>query len=170
MPPVVMDWSFNMPEANTDTIQEQPELQDRVVNIDRVARVVRGGRRFRFRALVVSGNGKGRIGMGIAKGKDVTTAINKAADQAKKSMVDIPLNNGTIPHEVIAKHSGGKVLLKPAGPGTGVIAGGAVRDVVEALGVTDVLTKSLGSSNKVNVTYATFAALQKLEVVDRVRA
>lgn len=159
-----------MPEATTEAIKDQPEIQDRVVNIDRVARVVRGGRRFRFRALVVSGNGQGKIGMGIAKGADVTTAINKASDQARKDMVEVPLNNGTIPHEAKAKHSGGRVLIKPAGPGTGVIAGGAVRDVLEVLGATDVLSKSLGSTNKINITYATIAALEKLKSVDRVKS
>ncbi len=141
---------------------QQKEYDERVVNIDRVARVVKGGRRFRFRALVVVGDGKGTVGMGIAKGADVTTAINKASLQAKKSLIKIELREGTIPHEVLAKHSGGRVLLKPAGPGTGVIAGGAVRDVLEVSGITDILSKSLGSSNKINTTYATIAALEKL--------
>lgn len=145
------------PEEN-----QTPELQERVVNIDRVARVVKGGRRFRFRALAVVGDGKGNVGMGISKGKDVTTAVSKASNQAKKNMVTIPIENGTIPHEVIAKHSGAQVLLKPAGPGTGVIAGGAVRDVAEVVGLTDILTKSLGSPNKINCTYATIQALQKI--------
>lgn len=142
--------------------EQTPELQERVIDIDRVARVVKGGRRFRFRALVVVGDGKGKVGMGIAKGKDVTTAVSKASNQAKKNMATIPIEEGTIPHEVFAKHSGSKVLLKPAGPGTGVIAGGAVRDVVEVAGLTNILTKSLGSSNKINCTYATIHALQKI--------
>ncbi|MEX0748647.1 MAG: 30S ribosomal protein S5 [Candidatus Saccharimonadales bacterium] len=150
--------------------ENQSEFNERVINIDRVARVVKGGRRFRFRALVVIGDGKGKIGMGISKGADVTTAISKAALQAQKRMVKIPVVNGTIPHEAYAKHSGGKVLLKPAGPGTGVIAGGAVRDVLEVAGVTDILSKSLGSSNKINCTYATFAALEQLVKVKKVEA
>ncbi len=144
-----------------EEIQEK-EYDERVIDIDRVARVVKGGRRFRFRALVVVGDGKGTVGMGIAKGSDVTTAINKASLQAKKSLKKVTLRDGTIPHEVYAKYSGGRVLLKPAGPGTGVIAGGAVRDVLEVAGVTDILSKSLGSSNKINCTYATLAALDKL--------
>lgn len=143
-------------------VDTKPEFEERVINIDRVARVVKGGRRFRFRALVVIGNGKGTVGMGIAKGADVTTAISKAVLQAQKNLIEVPLREGTIPHETYAKYSGGKVLLKPAGPGTGVIAGGAVRDVLEAAGVTDILSKSLGSSNKINCTYATLAALEKL--------
>ncbi len=146
-----------------DTEQNQgTELQERVVDIDRVARVVKGGRRFRFRALVVVGDQKGNVGIGIAKGVDVTTAVSKATTQAKKHMIEIPIENGTIPHEVKAKHSGGHVLLKPAGSGTGVIAGGAVRDVVEVAGITNILTKSLGSPNKINISYATIEALQKI--------
>lgn len=141
----------------------QPAVEERVINIDRIARVVKGGRRFRFRALVVAGDGKGRVGMGIAKGADVTTAITKATERAKRDMVEIAMHeHGTIPHEVYAKHSGGRVMLKPAGPGTGVIAGGAVRDIVEAAGITDVLSKSFGSSNKINCAYATMLALEKL--------
>lgn len=141
----------------------QDNIEERVINIDRIARVVKGGRRFRFRALVVAGDRKGRVGMGIAKGADVTTAVTKATQRAKKNMIEVELqNHGTIAHEVYAKYSGGRVMLKPAGPGTGVIAGGAVRDIVEVAGISDVLSKSFGSSNKINCAYATIAALNKL--------
>lgn len=142
--------------------QNQKEFEERVINIDRVARVVKGGRRFRFRALVVVGDGKGQVGMGIAKAGDVTSAIAKAVSQAKKHFMTVPIKNGTIPHEVTAKHAGAKVFMKPASPGTGVIAGGAVREVLEAAGVTDILSKALGSSNKINNTYATLEALGQL--------
>lgn len=149
---------------NTEHTEEnqETELQERVVNVDRVARVVKGGRRFRFRATVVVGDQNGRVGVGLAKGADVTTAVSKAAGQAKKYIITIPVENGTIPHKVEAKHSGGHVLLKPAGPGTGIIAGGAVRDVVEMAGLSNVLTKSLGSPNKINISYATIEAFQKI--------
>lgn len=142
--------------------REEKKYDERVVNIDRVARVVKGGRRFRFRALVVVGDHKGSVGIGVAKGADVTTAITKAADVAKKEMVKVTLYKHTIPHEVEAKVSGANVLIKPASPGTGIIAGGAVRTVLEVVGVSDVLSKSLGSSNKVNIAYAVVSALQQL--------
>lgn len=143
--------------------KEEKQFDERVVNIDRVARVVKGGRRFRFRALVVVGDHKGTVGIGVAKGADVTTAITKAVDTAKKNMHKVTLYKHTIPHEVEAKVSGAKVLIKPASPGTGIIAGGAVRVVLEVAGVSDVLSKSLGSSNKVNISYAVLEALQQLE-------
>lgn len=145
-----------------ETTNTTTELQERVINIDRVARVVKGGRRFRFRALVAVGDGKGRIGIATAKAKDVTTAVEKAGHHAKKHTYNVTIHNGTIPHEVNAKHSGGHVLLRPAGPGTGVIAGGAVRDILEVAGYTDILSKSLGSPNKLNTSYATLKALQQL--------
>lgn len=149
--------------ARRDDRQQPSEFEERVINIDRVARVVKGGRRFRFRALVVVGDRKGRVGMGISKGSDVTTSITKAVAHAKKHLQTVPIvNESTIPHEVYAKHSGAKVMLKPAGPGTGVIAGGAVRDVLEIAGVKDILSKSLGSSNKANNAYATLAALAQM--------
>ena len=139
------------------------EFEERVINIDRVARVVKGGRRFRFRATVIVGDRKGRVGMGIAKASDVTGAISKAVSYATKSLITVPLfRHGTLPFEAEAKFRGAHVLLKPAGPGTGVIAGGAVRDTMEVAGVTDVLSKSLGSSNKINIGYATLAALKQL--------
>ncbi len=143
-----------------DYDKPQSEFAENVIAIDRVARVVAGGRRFRFRALVVVGNSKGRLGVGIAKGSDVQLAIAKAVNEAKKNLIDISLTNGTIAHEITAKVSGASILLKPAAPGTGLIAGGTVRSVLEVSGVNNILSKSLGSSNKVNVAYATIKALQ----------
>lgn len=142
---------------------EREELVERVVNLARTAKVVQGGRRFAFRAVVVVGDQKGRVGVGIGKAREVPDAIRKASDQARKAMVQIPLLNSTIPHEVEANFGAGKVLLKPASPGTGVIAGGGVRAVVEACGVNDILSKSLGSDNILNVVQATFKALQELQ-------
>ncbi len=139
---------------------EEKQFDERVVHIDRVARVVKGGRRFRFRALVVLGDHKGKVGIGIAKGADVTAAVAKAVDVAKKNMVTITLYNGTIPHETEAKVSGARILVKPAAPGTGLIAGGVVRTILEVAGVSNALSKSLGSSNKINIAYATLEALQ----------
>ena len=148
--------------------ENNQEFQERVVNIDRVARVVKGGRRFRFRALVVIGDGKGQVGMGISKASDVTSAVAKAVSQAKKHLIHVPITNtGTIPHEITSRFSGAKVFLKPAGPGTGVIAGGAIREVLEASGVSDILSKSLGSSNKLNTTYATIEALKQLRSFEK---
>ena len=141
---------------------EEKQFDERVVHIDRVARVVKGGRRFRFRALIVLGDHKGKVGIGISKGADVTTAIAKAVEVAKKNMVSIHLYNGTLPHEAEAKVSGARILVKPAAPGTGLIAGGVVRTVLEVAGVTDALSKSLGSTNKINIAYATLEALQSL--------
>ncbi len=143
--------------------QEEKQFDERVVNIDRVARVVKGGRRFRFRALVVIGDHKGRVGIGIAKGADVTAAVAKAVDVAKKQLLTISLYNGTIPHEAEAKVGGAHILVKPAAPGTGLIAGGVVRTVLEVAGVNNALSKSLGSSNKINTAYAAIAALQSVE-------
>lgn len=142
---------------------EEKQFDERVVNIDRVARVVKGGRRFRFRALVVLGDHKGKIGIGIAKGADVTAAVAKAVDVAKKQMITISLYNGTIPHEAEAKVGGARILVKPAAPGTGLIAGGVVRTVLEVSGVNNALSKSLGSTNKINTAYATIAALASVE-------
>jgi small subunit ribosomal protein S5 len=139
------------------------EFDEKVISIDRVARVVKGGRRFRFRAAVVIGDGRGRVGVGIGKGGEVMTSIAKAVAKAKRSMITVPMSNATIPHEVEVRFSGARVMLKPASAGTGVIAGGAVRNVVEAAGIHDLLTKSLGSSNKVNNAYATIVALSQLK-------
>jgi small subunit ribosomal protein S5 len=144
-------------------IEQQPkEFEEKVIAIDRVARVVKGGRRFRFRATVVIGDGKGRVGVGVGKGSEVMTSIAKAVARAKSQMIVVPLKGTTIPHEIQVRFAGAIVLLKPASAGTGVIAGGAVRNVVEVAGIKDLLTKSLGSSNKVNNAYATALALSRL--------
>ena len=135
------------------------EFEEQVINIDRVARVVKGGRRFRFKALVVVGNRKNKVGVGVAKGADVQTAIAKATDVAKKHLITLPLVNETIPHEAEVKVSGARVLIKPAAPGAGIIAGGVVRSVVGVTGIRNLLSKSLGSTNKVNIAYATIEAL-----------
>jgi small subunit ribosomal protein S5 len=142
---------------------EREELDERVVHIARTAKVVKGGRRFAFRAVVVVGDQKGRVGVGVGKAREVPDAIRKASDRARKAMVAIPLLGTTIPHQVQSDFGAGKVMLKPASPGTGVIAGGGVRAVVEAAGVKDILSKSLGSDNILNVVQATFAALQTLQ-------
>jgi len=148
-------------------VREEKQYDERVMNIDRVARVVKGGRRFRFRSLVVVGDHKGNVGIGISKGADVTTAISKAVDVAKKNIEKISLYKETIPHEAEAKVSGAHVLIKPAAPGTGIIAGGAIRTVLEVAGVNNVLSKSLGSTNKVNIAYATLKALNSLRSKDK---
>jgi len=135
------------------------EFEEVVINIDRVARVVKGGRRFRFKALVVVGNHKNKVGVGVAKGSDVQSAIAKATDVAKKHLVTIPIANDTIPHEAEVKLSGARVLIKPAAPGTGIIAGGVVRSIVGVTSIRNLLSKSLGSTNKVNIAYATVEAL-----------
>ena len=142
---------------------EEKQFDERIVHIDRVARVVKGGRRFRFRALVVVGDRKGKVGIGSAKGADVTAAVSKATEAAKKHFVKAILYKGTLPHEVEAKVSGAHILIMPAAPGTGLIAGGVVRTILEVAGVSDILSKSLGSSNKTNIAYATIEALQSLE-------
>lgn len=138
------------------------EFEEVVVNIDRVARVVKGGRRFRFKALVVVGNRKDKVGVGVAKGADVQTAVAKATDVAKKHLITIPLNGETIPHDSEVKFTGAHVLIKPAAPGTGIIAGGVVRQIIGVTGIRNMLSKSLGSTNKVNIAYATVEALRSL--------
>lgn len=142
-----------------EMIPEEKQFDERTLHVDRVARVVKGGRRFRFRALVVVGDRKQRVGIGIAKGADVTAAVTKATDVAKKHMITVPLYKGTLPHEAEAKVGGAKILIKPASAGTGLIAGGVVRTILEVVGVHDALSKSLGSTNKANTAYATIAAL-----------
>ena len=150
-------------ERRPEIAPEEKQFDERVVHIDRVARVVKGGRRFRFRALVVVGDRKNRVGIGISKGADVTAAVTKATESAKKHLVAVNLYKGTLPHEAEAKVSGARILLKPASAGTGLIAGGVVRTILEVAGVHNALSKSLGSTNKANTAYATIAALQSIE-------
>ncbi len=144
------------------TLREEKQFEEIVISIDRVARVVKGGRRFRFKALVVVGDKKGKVGVGVSKGQDVQVAVQKATDVAKKHLIVVPIKNGTIPHDIEVKVCGARVLLKPAAPGTGIIAGGVVRNIIGVVGATDMLSKSLGSSNKVNIAYATIEALRQL--------
>lgn len=170
MPHVKQDWSSSMADTKPqERRNRRPEIQpeekqfdERTLHIDRVARVVKGGRRFRFRALVVVGDRKHKVGIGTAKGADVTAAVTKATEVAKKNFVEVSLYKGTLPHEIEYKVSGAHILLKPASAGTGLIAGGVVRTILEVAGVKNALSKSLGSSNKTNTAYATIAALESL--------
>lgn len=141
-------------------------LDQRIVDVARVAKVIKGGRRFAFRALIVVGDNNGKVGLGMGKARAVQDAIRKATERAKSNMKTVNLSGNTIPHEVLSKHASAKVLLKPASPGTGVIAGGGVRAVLEAAGVKDVLTKSLGAKSKMNATYATFRGLLDLKSLE----
>lgn len=143
--------------------RERPEFEQKLLDLARVTRVVKGGRRFRFRATLVIGNRKGSVGVGVAKGSDVSDSIQKAYNDAKKSMINVNLDGNTIPHDISKKLGSAKVMLKPASEGRGIIAGGAVRAVVDLAGIRDIVSKSLGSSNKLNVARATVEALRELK-------
>jgi small subunit ribosomal protein S5 len=160
--------AMRRPRGRGQGDQGKKEFEQKIVEIKRVTRVVAGGKRMRFRALVVIGDKKGRVGMGLRKGTDVSEAVNKAVNAAKKSMVSVKIVNDTIPHEIKFKYKSSVVFLKPALPGTGVIAGGAIRQVLDLAGIKNILSKMIGSSNKVNNVMATYLALTKMRSKEEV--
>ncbi len=143
-------------------MEQEKEFIEKLIKLNRVAKVVKGGRRFSFSALVVVGNQRGEVGYGFGKANDVSEAIRKSIEKAKKKMVKIPVKNNTIPHEIIGKYKSASVIMRPAAPGTGIIAGGPVRAVMEATGINDILSKSLGSDNSINIVKAVFNGLQRM--------
>jgi small subunit ribosomal protein S5 len=160
-----VDWNF---KGGVILVRGTGELIEKIIQIRRVAKVTKGGKKLRFAALVVVGDGKGRVGYALGKAPEVPDAIRKAIEKAKKEMIEVPIVNGTIPHRIEEKFSATKVILRPAPPGTGVIAGGTVRAIMDAAGITDVVTKCIGNSNPHNLVKATFKALEKLQSLDYV--